>query len=330
MSKKFILNKTNSVLTLHDNKLNTIVKLQPKQCSFQSFEEYELLQSPYVYKTYSNGYIALLNERVDIIKKNTAKNYGQKYKIGTRAYLGDKNNLDIIIEDYNPNTLLYTVKLVRTGGRLKTEEKSISLTKHKGDAINIDINEDGELYEVNKATDLSLPQEPEEVQIVRTEDREYNKPVNAKSLLSNQDNLANEIANQKVDIVYKDDKKEQPSEEETFIVKTENGFAKEISSSEMMDNTQKAINKAFQEVIDSTKIVAEENKQKEVGVKEENFIKLSTELQEFISNFMNKDNRSKKLIISRLKDVEKLTAIMDCADELSSKAAKVKLDKLNV
>ena len=44
---------------------------------------------------------------------------------------------------------------------------------------------------------------------------------------------------------------------------------------------------------------------------------------------MSKDARSKKVVITRLKDVAKLNAIASCADELSSKAAKAKLEKLN-
>ena len=102
MSKKYILNKTNSVLLLQKANLTTLVKLQPKQCSFQSFEETELLESPYVYRCLNAGRIELLDQRVSVIKKTNAQNYGQKYKIGTRAYLNDKNNLDIEVLSYNP------------------------------------------------------------------------------------------------------------------------------------------------------------------------------------------------------------------------------------
>ena len=66
MSKKYILNKTNSVLLLQDAKVNTIVKLNPKKCSFQSFDEDYLFSSPYVQRMMNKGYIELLD---DIISK---------------------------------------------------------------------------------------------------------------------------------------------------------------------------------------------------------------------------------------------------------------------
>lgn len=330
MSKKYILNKTNAVLLLQKANLTTLVKLQPKQCSFQSFEETELLESPYVYRCLNAGRIELLDQRVSVIKKTNAQNYGQKYKIGTRAYLNDKNNLDIEVLSYNPNNQLYTVKLVKTGGKLTIQEAAISLKKNIGDKINVDIDENGDLTDVENHQDLSLPQGPEQVQIVRTQDRAVNRAINAKSLIDNQNNLANEIANQKVDVVYKDDKEEvrPEDEEETFIVKSKDGkFAKEITSSEMVENTQKAINETLQEVVDSTVVAKPETK--DDGFNTEEYVKLTPELQQYISTFMSKDARSKKVIITRLKDTAKLNAIASCADELSSKAAKVKLEKLN-
>lgn len=330
MSKKYILNKTNSVLLIQKANLTTLVKLQPKQCSFQSFEETELMESPYVYKCLNSGRIELLDQRVTVVKKNTSQNYGQKYKIGTRAYLNDKNNLDIEVISYNPGNQLYTVKLVKTGGKLTIQEAAISLKKNIGDKINVDIDENGDLTDVENHQDLSLPQGPEQVQIVRTQDRAVNRAINAKSLIDNQNNLANEIANQKVDVVYKDDKEEvrPEDEEETFIVKSKDGkFAKEITSSEMVENTQKAINETLQEVVDSTVVAKAEVK--EDGFNTEEYVKLTPELQEYISTFMSKDARNKKMVITRLKDIAKLNAIASCADELSSKAAKAKLEKLN-
>ena len=333
MSKKYILNKTNSVLLLQKANLTTLVKLQPKQCSFQSFDESDIIESPYVYKVLSKGWIELLDERVSVVKKNAAQNYGQKYKIGTRAYLNDKNNLDIEVMSYNPNNQLYTVKLVRTGGKLTIQESAISLKKNIGDRINVDIDENGDLtdaQDLSTHNDLSMPQQPDQVQIVRTQDQTVNKAINAKSLIDNQNRLSDEIANQKVDIVYKDETEQArpEDEEETFIVKAKDGkFAKEVTSSEMVENTQKAINETLQEVIDSTKVAQPETKEDDFNTEE--FVKLSPELQQYISTFMSKDARGRKMIIARLKDTTKLNAIASCADELSVKAAKAKLDKLN-
>ena len=330
MSKKYILNKTNYVLLLQDQKLATLVKLQPKQCSFQSFEESELISNPYVVKALTNNFIDLIDERVQVVSKNIAKDYGQKYKIGTRAYLNDKNNLDIEILSYNPNTGIYTVKLLRTGGKITTQEKSITLKKNQGDKINVDIDENGELADSENSStrDLSLPQEPDQVQIVHTQDQTVNKAVNAKQLIDSQNQLAEQIANQKVDIIYKEqDEKVRPEdEEETFIVKSPTGkFAKEVTSSEMIKNTQEAIQESLQEVIDSTKIAKAEEKPE---FNKAAFDKLNPELQAYITSFMSKDARNKKMIISRLKDIEKLSAIVTCADEVSVKAAKAKIEKV--
>lgn len=330
MSKKYILNKSNYKLMLHDNKSKLLATIPAKTCSYQSFEEEELLSIPTLVKTLENGYIELVDEKVEIITKTVAKDYGQKYKIGTRAYLNDKNNLDIEVISYNPNNNIYKVKLLRTGGIITTQENAITLKKNKGDTINVDIDENGELMDSENSStrDLSLPQEPEQVQIVHTEDKSVNRAVNAKQVIDNANSIAEEIANQKVDIIYKDDKEEvrPEDEEEVFIVKSKDGkFAKEISSSEMIKNTQEAVKEAFQEVVDSTKIVKAEEKQE---FNQDAFNKLSNEMQEYINTFMSKDARNKKMIISRLKDLEKLSAIASCTDELSVKAAKAKIEKL--
>lgn len=330
MSKKYILNKSNYKLMLHDNKSKLLATISPKQCSYQSFEEEELLSIPTLVKTLENGYIELVDEKLEIIAKTVAKDYGQKYKIGTRAYLNDKNNLDIEVVSFNPNNNIYRVKLLRTGGIITTQENAITLKKNKGDSINVDIDENGELMDSENAStrDLSLPQEPDQVQIVHTEDKSVNRAVNAKQVIDNANNIAEEIANQKVDIIYKDDKEEvrPEDEEEVFIVKSKDGkFAKEITSSEMIKNTQEAVKEAFQEVVDSTKIVNAEEKQE---FNQDAFNKLSNEMQEYINTFMSKDARNKKMIISRLKDLEKLSAIASCTDELSVKAAKAKIEKL--
>lgn len=330
MSKKYILNKTNSVLTLHNSKLIKVVTLRPRQCSFQSFEEDELLSSPSIYKTYQNGYIDFIDQRIEVVVKNTAKNYGQKYVIGTKAYLNDKNNLDIKVVSYNPNNSLYTVEIVRTGGKITVPEDSISLVKNVGDKINADIDENGDLVDsqsIATPRDLSLPQEPDQVQVVRTKDASVNRAVNAKQIIDNQAELAREIANQKVEVVYKNQNDEPKVEdEETFIVKSQNGkFAKEITSSEMVENTQKAINESLQEVIDSTKVCKPEEKEE---FDTDAFMKLSDDMKAYINTFMSKDARGKKMIIARLKDVQKLNAIASFGDELSKKAAVAKLAKL--
>lgn len=330
MSKKYILNKTNSVLLLQKANLTTLVKLRPQQCSFQSFEESDILESPYIYKALSRGYIELLDQRVSVVKKQNTQDYGQKYKVGTRAYLNDKNNLDIEIVSYNPTSNLYDVKLIKTGGKLTIQEAAISLKKNIGDAINVDIDENGELTDVENHRDLSLPQgQQEKVQIVRTQDQSVNKAINAKSLISNQNKLADEILNQKVDVVYKDaeEQKNPEDEEETFIVKSKDGkFAKEITSSEMVENTQKAINESLQEVIDSTKVAKAEEPKDDFDTNA--FMELSDSMKTYINGFMSKDARGRKMIIARLKDVEKLQAIASCTDELSRKAANAKLAKL--
>lgn len=331
MSKKYILNKTNSVLLLQDAKVNTIVKLNPKKCSFQSFEEDYLFSSPYVQRMFSKGMIELLDEKVEVITKSNAKDYGQKYKIGTRAYLNDKNNLDIEILAFNPHTNIYTVKLLRTGGKMTTQESSITLRKNKGDNINVDIDENGELADSTSqesTRDLSLPQEPEQVQVVHTQDQTVNKAKNAKQLIDNKDAIAEEIANQKVDVVFADEKEQSrpEDEEETFIVKAKDGkFAKEVTSSEMIKNTQEAIQDSLQEVIDSTVVAKPEEKQE---FDSDAFNKLDSSMQKYIMDFMDKDARQKKMVISRLKDIQKLSAIASCADELSVKAAKAKIEKL--
>ena len=331
MAKKYILNKTNSVLLLQDSKLITVVKLRPKQCSFQAFDEMELLSSPYIYKTYRNGYIDLLDERVEVVTKSNAQDYGQKYKIGTRAYLNDKNNLDIEVLSYNPNTKIYTVKILRTGGKVTAVEKSISLKKNIGDRINVDIDENGDLTDVQDISghrDLSLPQEPDQVQVVHTQDQTVNMAKNANQVIADQARRADEIASQQAEVVYKNEEVERPEDdEETFIVKAKDGkFAKEISSSEMIENTQKAINESLQQVVDSTVVCKPEEKKDDFNV--DAFMQLTPSLQEYIKAFMAKDARQKKMVISRLKDVEKLNAIISCTDELSVKAAQAKLAKL--
>ena len=93
----------------------------------------------------------------------------------------------------------------------------------------------------------------------------------------------------------------------------------------MIKNTQKAINESLQEVIDSTVVAKPEEKQE---FDSDAFNKLDSSMQKYIMDFMDKDARQKKMVISRLKDIQKLSAIASCADELSVKAAKAKIEKL--
>lgn len=304
----------------------TVIKLKPYKCSSTAFDDEYLESLSGVQRLVSNGTIELVKNRAEaVVNEPVAKDFGQKYKIGTRAYLG-KTNLDIIIKSYDPNNHTYRVSLLKTGAILSADEKSISLTKHKGDIINVGIDEQGDLIDVNKVNDNSLPQEPEQVQIVRTEDQSVNSAKNAKDIINGVDRIAEEISSQQVQIVNKSDVEEKPTQdEETFIIKSSKDvFAKEMTSSELIENTSKAINNSLAEVIQSTEVVKPESVEEQVDMS-----KCSPEELEYITDFMSKDTRVRKVTINRLKDIEKLNIIKNYADEVSKKAAAIRLKKLN-
>lgn len=333
MSKKYIQNLTNGRVLITDNKGNMLVALEPYQCSLTSFDEETLYICNNVSKMITAKWISLQDERT-MIKLPEHKNYGQKYKIGTKCYLNDASKLELIIDSFNPNSGIYSAKVVKTGGLIKIQEKAISLTEpvEQNKKINVDIDEMGNLKE---ADEEPLPQAPtndqEGVEIIRTDvSNEEKFAKNADDVLKSQEQTSREIANQQVEVVYTNPRAEKPVEDEsTFIVKADKDvFAKEIKASELVENTQKIVSAELKKVADSVK--KESNDEgRAATVDEAAFVELSEDMQEYVKNFMSKDSRVKKMTISRCKDIQKLTAIAKCADEVSRKGALAKLEKLN-
>lgn len=331
MSKKYIQNLTNGRVLITDDKGNMIVTLQPYQCSVTSFDEETLYSYSVITKMLSNKWISLQDEKTQI-KLPEHKNYGQKYKIGTKCFLNDASKLELVIESYNPNNGIYSAEIVKTGGLLKIQEAAISLTEpvEQNKKINIDIDEYGNLKE--ESTEQPIPQQPSdeqsEIEIVRTDVSKEDKGAkSADDIIKSQEAKSREIANQEVEIVYKTPKVEKPVEEEsTFIVKADKDvFAKEISASQLTENTQKVVVEELKKVTN----IKPQEEGRSASMDESAFVELDPEMQQYISNFMSKDARVRKMTISRCKDVKKLTAIAKCADEVSKKGALAKLEKLN-
>lgn len=332
MSKKFIQNLTNGRVMVSDNKGGVIVTLQPYECSITSFDEETLYASITLNKMLNAKWISLQDVRTEI-KLPEHKNYGQKYKIGTKCFLNDASKLELVIDAYNPNNGIYSAKIVKTGGLIKIQESAISLTEpvEQNKKINVDIDELGNLKEVDEQP---IPQQPtqaqSEIEIVRTEVSNNDKgAISADDIIKSQEARSREIANQQVEVVYKAPKVEKPVEDEsTFIVKADKDvFAKEISASELTNNTQKVVVQELKKVAES---VTPKEDGRSASIDESAFVELEPELQEYIKGFMLKDNRVKKMTIARCKDIKKLTAIAKCADEVSKKGALAKLEKLNV
>lgn len=327
MLKKYIQNMTNSNLVIQDQKLSTVVKLAPYACSSRNFSQEFLEQLPHLEMLLALGKVTLQNQKTNIVLKNNAKNYGQKYKIGTNCFLNDDSKLNIVVKSYDPVNKLYTVSILKTGGTLKIKEKAISLTKPENKQINVGVGPDGELLEQVNTVDQSLPQKNEKVSISYSDNEEKQQAVSAADIIKSQDSISEQIQNQVTDIVYKDDEEvnNDNNQEELFVVKSDKDiFAKEISASEMTENVDKAIQdqlKVVSETVQSNKKQQEQLSEEEIN----NFVKLSEEMQDYIKSFMQKDSRSKKMVIARCKDVEKLKAISLCADDLSKKAALAKL-----
>jgi len=331
MSKKFIQNLTNGRVIITDNKGSVITTLQPYQCSLSSFDEETLYSYIGVSKALAAKWISLQDARTEI-KLPEHKNYGQKYKIGTKCFLNDASKLELVIDAYNPNNGIYSAKIVKTGGLIKIQESAISLTEpvEQNKKINVDIDELGNLKEVDEQP---IPQQPtqaqSEIEIVRTEVSNNDKgAISADDIIKSQEARSREIANQQVEVVYKSPKVEKPVEDEsTFIVKADKDvFAKEISASELTNNTQKVVVQELKKVAES---VTPKEDGRSASIDESAFVELEPELQEYIKGFMLKDNRVKKMTIARCKDIAKLTAIAKCADEVSKKSALAKLEKLN-
>ena len=332
MSKKFIQNLINGRILITDNSGSKIIMLQPYECSLISFDEEYLYSCNVISKMINNKWISLEDVRTQI-KLPEHKNYGQKYKIGTKCYLNDASKLELVIDSYNPNNGIYCAKIVKTGGMLKIQENAISLTEpmDQNKKINIDIDEYGNLKE---SDEQPIPQQPtqaqSEIEIVRTDVSNEDKGArSADDIIKSQEAKSREIANQQVEIIYKEPTKVQPVEDEsTFIVKADKDvFAKEISASELTNNVQKVVVEEVKKVVETTKPIKDEGRS--ASMDEAAFVELDSEMQQYISNFMSKDARVKKMTISRCKDIKKLEAIAKCADEISKKGALAKLEKLN-
>ena len=333
MSKKYIQNLTNGKILITDDKGNRVVQLGAYQCSSIAFDEEVLYSYNIITKMLNHKWISLQDVKTRIeLPKN--KDYGQKYKIGTKCYLNDASKLELIIEAFNPNTGIYSAKIVKTNGLLKIQESAISLTEplDQNKKINIDVDEYGDLKEVD---DEPLPQAPTTdltgVEIVRTDVSEEDKfAKNADDVVKSQESVSRQIANQQVEVIYKTPKIEKPVEDEsTFIIKADKDvFAKEIKASELVKNTQEVIANELKNVSASVKKEVKDEG-RAATIDESAFVELSEDMQQYVSNFMTKDARVKKMTIARCKDIAKLTAIAKCADEVSKKGALAKLEKLN-
>ena len=97
----------------------------------------------------------------------------------------------------------------------------------------------------------------------------------------------------------------------------------------MVENTQQAVVNELKTVSEKLKKEVKEEG-RSASIDEAAFVELEPEMQQYISNFMSKDARVRKMTISRCKDIKKLTAIAKCADDVSKKGALAKLEKLNV
>ena len=339
MSKKYIQNMYGGILAIQDTKLNTVVKLDPYKCSFSSFDEDYLMSLPHVNRLIEKHLITLQDERTEIIRKTAAKqNFGQKYKIGTTCYFNDDSRLEVTVHSYDPNQQLYTVRIVKTGGLIKLKESSLTLSAETSKKINIDIDENGDLIDVAnpedqqvvKSSQQSVPQSQQAVEVQYSQDNGMQRGVSAADLIKSQDKISQEISNQQAEVVYKTEQEQHKEEdEEIFLVKADKDkFAKEMSATEMMKDTQKAISNEFEKVAKVVKSTKKEES-REASIDEVAFAELKPELQEFVNKFMTNDSRVKKMTITRCKDVEKLNAIVKFGDDMSKKAALAKLEKLN-
>lgn len=333
MSKKYIQNMYNGILAIQDTKLNTVVKLDPYKCSFNSFDEDYLMDLPHINRLLEKGLITLQNERTQIVKKSAPKqNFGQKYKIGTTCYFNDDSRLAVIVDSYDPNQQLYTVQIVKTGGKVKIKESSLTLEAVTDKKINIGVDEEGDFVEVANPEDRqTVPQSEQPVAVQYSQDNGMQKGVSAADLIRSQDKISQQISEQQAEVVYKtDDVQPKEEDEEIFLVKAgKDKFAKEVSATEMIENTQKAVSEELKKVVKVAEEATKKETSKEADMDEAAFAELKPELQEFIGKFMTNDSRVKKMTIARCKDVEKLNAIVKFGDEMSKKAALAKLEKLN-
>jgi len=300
---KFILNRKNSILFIQDNERKTLCKLMPYECSFKSFDEKLLDETEHVNKLINKGIISLHDKRV-VAESKAKVNHGQKYGIGTKAFIKGPNNLEITIQDYNPLKMLYTAMIDKTKGIVNLVESEITTE-----------------FTISKRNDMGeLITDNKKAEVVRTENNEeksYNTDAenmirNIETISKNNKVKAEVILNDEVDNRKEDDS-------ETFIVKeVGQKFAKEITNKEaeeqIVEKVKENVEKAVEAIAKNEVIEAKEEKI--------DLTNIPVEYREQFLNISKMDNRNQKLSINRLRNMEIIDLLIKYGSDTIKEIAK--------
>lgn len=345
----YIINLSNAIVMVQSNneKKDTIVTLQPYQCSLTTFDLGYLQKEAFVMGLYANGLITFSETPKKVIPNKSNKDCGQKYKIGQHVFIVGEHNLTGVVDEYFPTKInskgtagVYSVKLDKTGGCPQFGEYELSLTpfndRQTEDDIQGTVPENPQLN-AQKGLGLVNPS-----RIVSSENV-MGMGQNAESTLNNLDNIAKNIQQAQSQTQIRTSNVQQYQEQQnqsTFIddsgafgvekVMTTPKNLKNVVLEDVEVETPKVVTASVESVAVSkeakatpAKATTKEDKLKAM------YDKLSKEDKEFFEEFKKLDYRGKKLAINELEDETKLEIIaMFATDETSRKGAAAKLSAL--
>lgn len=305
--KKYIINKTKSILIVQDNNNKTICTLKPFTVSYEPYETSTLKHCRHIQSLLLSDYIEL-SDTNEVEFNEFGKDHGQFWKIGTVAQLKGDAGIKIQILAYSPTTKKYKVRIVKSGGTLVVTEK--------------------EIVELEQALEDEF--DNQQVEIVDNdgaqETDESVEELSGEEALRMLEKSAQSISQEDVEINFHEEGTTTPEEdefEEQLIVKKEGAkFAEEVTLARVAKDTSKEVTKKLTSAL--TKVAETSNTSK----KTKDLDQIPEKYQEWFQNFLQKDDRKKKMTISSCNDIAKLNIIIQFGDETSVKLAQTKLSKI--
>lgn len=330
----YIINLSNAIVMVQSNnkEKDTIVTLQPYECSLATFDLDYLQKEAFVMSLYHNGFITFSETPKKVIPNKSNKDCGQKYKIGQHVYIVGEHNLTGVVDEYFPTKInskgvpgVYSIKLDKTGGCPQFGEHELSLTPFSDKQTEDDIQ--GVLPENPQLSNQNLGLVGQS-KIVSSENV-MGVGQNAEVTLNNQDAIANSIQQMQAETQIRTANTQEYQEKKNQSTFIDDSGAFGIEKAANLQNVVlEDVKVEVPEVATATpkkasKVVIKDSKLKAM------YDKLSKEDKAFFEDFQALDYRGKKLAINELEDETKLEIIaMFATDETSRKGASAKLAAL--
>lgn len=291
---KYILNKTKYILFIQNDDYSTLVKLEPYKCSTSAFPISKLEKVSQLKKLLITNEVELSDEYL-IVEDVLGKDYGQKAKIGETYVLKGAHNLEVKILRFDPSSKIYTVKNLISNAKMKIKDEDIDFSA------------------------IPMDKQVDKVEIVRNEQEEVLLEKSAQDVLNNSQEV--DISEDDIEFTRVSDQEIQEDDNEVIVKSASEPFAKEVSMTKIRQDTAKVVQSALKSAV-------EEVVYKKPQEKRQDLTDFPEIYKQWYIDFLNKDERKKKMTIAVCNDKEKLELLIKYGDENIKTLAETRLQKI--